>query len=409
MQQLIDRQRRFADLLADAIYRIAAREAKLVMHVEEELGIALEQGGQSYIQHLREGNIPHDDQMKAQIARQIALRSDYSADWLKDFLVVTGYSDHHLDKLVQHLVQEATQTPLTVNPVLFSPYSNISPAPDGSLQDDMPFIAGPPIRHPHSFFGRGNELQCIVSLWNRFPLQPIAVVGKQRSGKTSLLHYLRTIGTAPHLRPGQQRLSLLNREQCRWVFVDFQDARLCTQNGLFTYILRSLQLEAPKMCSLNDFMEIFIQEATSPTILLLDELSAALQAPEFDNCFWGSLRSLVCNYTQGQLGVLIASYAAPLELAHQDGEGSPFFNIFGCIITLGPFTPPEAQELIASAPIPFSEHDIAWILAQSKCWPILVQLLCRERLLSLQRGETGTGWREEALRQMQPFSNLLRS
>jgi hypothetical protein len=48
------------------------------------------------------------------------------------------------------------------------------------------------------------------------------------------------------------------------------------------------------------------------------------------------------------------------------------------------------------------------MLHESKRWPILMQILCRERLLALQDGEEGDGWREEALRQLLPFADLLK-
>jgi hypothetical protein len=68
--------------------------------------------------------------------------------------------------------------------------------------------------------------------------------------------------------------------------------------------------------------------------------------------------------------------------------------------TLGPFSEEEALALIHSSPIPFPEDDVAWILAQSEGWPILLQILCRERLFALEEGEDGPDWREDGLRQL---------
>jgi hypothetical protein len=83
--------------------------------------------------------------------------------------------------------------------------------------------------------------------------------------------------------------------------------------------------------------------------------------------------------------------------------GSPFFNIFGYTAVLPPLTEAEARQLIASSPIPFSAADVAWLLQQSGCWPMPLQILCRERLMALEEGETGGAWRAEALRQIEPF------
>ena len=76
-------------------------------------------------------------------------------------------------------------------------------------------------------------------------------------------------------------------------------------------------------------------------------------------------------------------------------------------VTLGPLTVPEAQALVASAPPPFSAADAEWILAHSGRWPLLLQILCRERLMALDEGVTDTAWQEEGLRQITPFRHLL--
>jgi hypothetical protein len=60
-----------------------------------------------------------------------------------------------------------------------------------------PFIIGAPITQPRYFFGRQRELKRIFDLLKRHPLQNAAIIGKRRSGKTSLLHYLKSITTTP--------------------------------------------------------------------------------------------------------------------------------------------------------------------------------------------------------------------
>ena len=64
----------------------------------------------------------------------------------------------------------------------------------------------PPIIAPRQFFGRERELKRIFGLWQRFPLQHVAVLGAKRSGKTSLLHFLKTITLAEpaELHPGKR-------------------------------------------------------------------------------------------------------------------------------------------------------------------------------------------------------------
>ena len=88
-----------------------------------------------------------------------------------------------------------------------------------------------------------------------------------------------------------------------------------------------------------------------PTVILLDEIGAALQRyPELDDAFWEGLRSLASCSTGGNLAFVLASHSPPIELAHDSGHSSPFFNIFGYTTILGRLTEAEARALIASSP-----------------------------------------------------------
>ncbi|NES97333.1 MAG: helix-turn-helix domain-containing protein [Desertifilum sp. SIO1I2] len=273
-----------------------------------------------------------------------------------------------------------------------------------------PFIIGTPITQPPYFFGRQKELRRIFDKLKGHPLQNAAIIGKRRSGKTSLLHYLKNITTTPaaQLRLNQKCDWLPHPENYCWIFVDLQDVRRQSREGLLGYILECLEMPIPNPCDLDQFMDAVSGKLHKPTVILLDEIGVGLQrCPELDDGFWESLRSLATNYTQGNLAFVLATPESPIELARHTGHTSPFFNIFGYSATLGALTEPEARELIASSPIPFPEDDIEWILAQSGRWPILLQILCRERLCTLEDGETGDNWREEALQQTQPFVHLL--
>ena len=282
------------------------------------------------------------------------------------------------------------------------------PNPKQTGEETSPFITGNPITNPRCFFGREKELKRLFNLIKRLPLQNAAIIGKRRSGKTSLLQYLKNITTTPReqLRPNQKSDWLPNPENYRWIFVDFQDSRLQNREGLLRYILESLKMAVPNPCDLDRFMEVVSRNLHQPTVILLDEIGVGLQrCPELDDGFWESLRSLATNQTNGNLGFVLAAPESPIELATSTGHSSPFFNIFGYTTTLGSITEAEARELIGSSPIPFADEDVEWILAQSKCWPLLLQILCRERLFSLEEGETEDNWREEGLRQLQPFAD----
>ncbi|MCM0590824.1 MAG: ATP-binding protein [Gloeotrichia echinulata IR180] len=275
--------------------------------------------------------------------------------------------------------------------------------------NQTPFITGLPITHPRYFFGREKELKRLFDLLKRHPLQNAAILGKKRSGKTSLLHYLKNITTTPvaELRPGQKSDWLPHPSNYQWIFVDFQDSRMGKKQRLLQHILEGLGMKVPSPCDLDNFMDVVSNQLRSPTVILLDEIGAGLQrCRELDDRFWDSLRSLATNHTRGNLAFILASPESPMELARNTGHSSPFFNIFGYTTTLGAMTEKEARELIASSPITFASPDVEWILIQSRRLPLLVEILCRERLFSLEDGEIGDNWREEALQQIQVFAHL---
>lgn len=272
-----------------------------------------------------------------------------------------------------------------------------------------PFIVGPPILHPREFFGRTFEIQRIFARWNRLPLQHVAIVGPRRSGKTSLLLYLMSItGTPPAaLRPQQRADWLAHPQHYRWIFVDFQDARMHRRERLLRHILAGLQAPQPECCDLETFLDLMSRHVRGPTILLLDELAAGVEAPELDLAFWESLRSLASHAVQGRLGFVVAAHDDPAALARARSQSSPFFNIFGYTFPLGPLTEAEAQEFLASAPIALDPDDRAWMIERSGRWPSLLQILCDTRLLALEGALPAADWRQEGQLRIAPYQYLL--
>ncbi|TFI51525.1 ATP-binding protein [Mastigocladus laminosus UU774] len=278
-----------------------------------------------------------------------------------------------------------------------------------SEEEHSPFIVGSPITHPRYFFGRERELKRLFNTLKRHPLQNAAIIGKKRIGKTSLLHYLKNITITPpeELRPNQKSDWLPHPENYKWIFVDFQDSRMASRERLLSYLLENLGIKQPTPCNLDHFMDVVSGNLHHPTVILLDEIGVGLQrCPELDDEFWECMRSLATNHTNGNLAFVLATHESPIELARNTGHSSPFFNIFGYTAYLESLTELEARELIASSPIPFFEEDIQWILNQSQCLPLLLQILCRERLFSLEEGETDHNWQKEGLQQIEPFVNL---
>lgn len=178
------------------------------------------------------------------------------------------------------------------------------------------------------------------------------------------------------------------------------------QERLLRHILTSLGLPVPAPCDLSNFLDVMSQQVTTPTLILLDEIGAALAAPQLDLPFWWSMRSLGSNLTGGNLAFLLAAHELPSQLAQEQGKPSPFFNIFGHVLKLGPLEPAAAESLMTASPRPFSAADRAWLLAQSGCWPFLLQLLCDTRLTALEEAIAEEQWRAEGLARLEPYRPL---
>ena len=285
-------------------------------------------------------------------------------------------------------------------------------APEPLLQSEnlSPFVVGPPITVPRQFFGRERELRRLFNLWKTFPMEHAAIVGLKRSGKTSLLQYIRRITTTEptHLRVQQRTDWLPEPERYRWIMVDFQDARMCNRERLLSYLLAQLALPIPEPCTLETFMDAVSYQIETPTIVLMDEIGAAIASLELDEPFWENFRSLANIYANGNLSFVLTAHASPLELVEERGITSPFFNIFRTF-QIGPLKEDEARELIESSPRPFLPADVEWIVDKSQRWPSLLQILCKVRLAALEEELPTAEWQEEGLLEVARFQYLLES
>lgn len=249
---------------------------------------------------------------------------------------------------------------------------------DEPLSDPMPVI-GLPIIQPYQFFGREKILQQIYLAWNKPVPESLIILGPKRSGKTSLLHYLKQINQAIYLRPEQPQGWPDNwlPQHFQFAFVDFQDANMSQLESLLKDVLRQLNLTVPENCPLADFSNIIKQKCNKPTVILIDNLKQGLSAPNLDETFWQTLCALG---SCGKLSFVVTSLEQPEKLEPAE-KLFPFMNLFGHILNLGQFTESEARELMAASPKPFTEEEIQALLKESECWPEPLQKLCHQRLL----------------------------
>lgn len=422
----------FAELLTEGVHRIRLRTSKSIQAVQDDLGHALGRKGGSAVEYWRKGHLPPTLSDIERLAQTIVRQGRLDRGWLEKFLRSANYPDPL--NLCEALFPAAAGSPTpsssnngthsiggnhTWHPADLPRAGNGLPAAEASIGtvneavEDVSghpaFIAGPPILHPCHFFGRRSVLKYLFTLWEHFPLQHVAIVGPPRTGKTSLLQYLSRLPGAPawQMRPGQHEQWLGHSRRYRWVLIDFQDARMRSQERVLRHVLSTLHLPVPEPCDLSAFLDIVNERLRVPAIIMMDELGAALSSPELDEHFWCSLSSLSTHHLDGKLGYVLTSPEAPAEVAGACNKRFSFFNIFGHILRLGPFTEEEALELIASSSRPFSPETVDWILSQSGRWPSLLQMLCHAHWVACENGEPGEGWKYEGLRRIAPYRHLL--
>jgi hypothetical protein len=265
-------------------------------------------------------------------------------------------------------------------------------------QQLSPCVVGQPIDNPKQFFGRQDEIKRILDQWSRSPLLNLAVMGPRGSGKTSLLYRLRC----------DDKISVKQS-----IFVNFKDPRMREQKTLLPYLLKQLEIPIPKPCHLSAFlyaMTDYLDNLSRPTFIFLDDVDRGLTHPSLDRLFWDGLRALGSN---GQLAFLATSRKKPSEVEKADGKSSPFFNIFGQAITLGPLSEREARDFLKAAEesarldVPHDAEVWEWILEKSQRWPILLQKLANCYINAMKYGDPSLDkWQKACLEREMPSNSL---
>jgi transcriptional regulator with XRE-family HTH domain len=251
------------------------------------------------------------------------------------------------------------------------------------LEQKLVPVVGRPIIKPYQFFGREELLRNIYWAWHKEVPESIAIIGPKRSGKTSVLNYLKNITQTVYYRPNQ-----LKGWPTDWLpyhvqvaFVDFLEANMSQPETLMTDILQQLNLEVPSSCTLADFSRI-LRNVENSLVILMDNIEIGLKTTTLGNSFWRNMAALGnCEPVR----FVITASELPLELARDCRKPSPFFKLFGHTLQLEAFTEEEARELLSNSPEPFSAEEIEGMLKESNCWPEPLQQSCDKQLRKLLR------------------------
>ena len=196
-------------------------------------------------------------------------------------------------------------------------------------------------------------------------------------------------------------------------FVPARKASISITDTIFTRVGALDNLSSGQSTFMVEMEETanILNNATSQSLVIMDEIGRGLQAPDLDSQFWSGLLALTKTNgnggMNGKLGIVITAPKQIQILAQECDQDPSLFTIFGDSAHLTALTETEARDLINSFSHALSEADTDWILQQSGCWPALLQLLCDARLFALEDGDTTDNWKTDGLERIEPFLYLL--
>jgi hypothetical protein len=261
-----------------------------------------------------------------------------------------------------------------------------------------PFFFGNPVP-PEQFIGRSHELRRIVGrILNQG--QSTAVVGEPRSGKTSLLLYLKAPETRDELygeRSDQLLFSYLDAHTFGNTF---------TQVEFWKHALRPLRIklthaasplgQAYRTCREDQFGTFVLERLLAQ--MRADNLRLVLLVNQFDvllhhevlNCteFFGGLRALASR-SRGALALVIGS-RRPLTTLNRETQdlsrtGSPYFNFMDEVI-LRPLSSKAVSKLLDRAGELFTTEDRRYLSRVAGGHPYLLQMAASEMWMAYSEG-----------------------
>jgi hypothetical protein len=203
-----------------------------------------------------------------------------------------------------------------------------------------PYRFPSPIKEPHLFFGRDQQLRDVLESIDR--RECVSIIGERRAGKTSLMYQ----ALQPHVWE-----QYIHDHQCLALQLN---AETLPQNeeGFFHEVLVALENQYPDLPALPDPGLSYkhsmrqVLEALRPRrlALFIDEFECISQSEAFSPGFFVFLRGLSFEY---DISFVISTRTRLFECCSHEVVTSPFPNIFKTV-QLGPFSQDEFDHFIES-------------------------------------------------------------
>ena len=238
-----------------------------------------------------------------------------------------------------------------------------------------PYLNRTAIRDDASFVGRAAELKRLFNRIGGPQPQSVSIVGDRRIGKSSILRALMA-------RRGR---FLAAPDRYTFVYLDMQSRLRWTPETFFERITAEIAAAGVNINPITDYDGLerwcrALQNEGRALVLLIDEFQVLMREDAAANQlpveFFNYLRSLANSYP---VSLVVTSHVDlyTLSLDHRL-SGSPLFNILHKL-HLGPFTEPEAKELIHVAAVKAGSaltHDEPWIVGRAGYHPLYLQIAC---------------------------------
>lgn len=213
--------------------------------------------------------------------------------------------------------------------------------------------------HPHraceayaEHMGRGTLVQHMFGRLGTDDVQSFAVIGFVKSGKSSLLNFIKCNETLAHYLKEKKDIY-------RFIYLDIDERNIKTESDFFDELYRlAAELYSDEVYEPLTMEKIsgIVNDRGERLVVMLDNFNKIITNHNFKVHFYESLRSWFS--TCSGIGCIVSS---PVQLLHlavpMELSGSPFFNIFGTY-NLNAFSDQEAAEfLISRLPYPLRERE----------------------------------------------------